>query len=387
VQYIFSVYLIYNVYPVLAEQMTIKQDVLFSYLIPALLSLFAGVFAFNKDIKISNIFSKIDRKQAVDLGNLLIGVSLFFDVLPLPGIKSIVSFTYYLKYIGVMCFLFAPSGRNYSVIAIIYLLLVREALQGGIFIDFFMWSTYLFLIVSLRYEFSLRLRALFIVLAVPLLILIQSVKYEYRKATWSGKRETGVELITELAVEKEKQRDDPFNQSEGVVRTVGRLNQGWHLGMVLRWVPSHESFSNGEDFLGDVGAAILPRFFFPNKKMGGSQDKFYKYTGRKLTKTTSMTIGVLGDFYINFGREGSFLALFIFGAVVSRLVYFFIRKYVLPDPINVIWIPFLFSYLVRANNDFYFVFNNLSKGFLIFIAINYLRKQLWPNRPINYQRQ
>jgi hypothetical protein len=65
------------VYPVLAEQMTIKQDVLFSYLIPALLSLFAGVFAFNKDIKISNIFSKIDRKQAVDLGNLLIGVSLF----------------------------------------------------------------------------------------------------------------------------------------------------------------------------------------------------------------------------------------------------------------------------------------------------------------------
>jgi hypothetical protein len=271
------------------------------------------------------------------------------------------------------------------LLALVYLDLARSALRVGIFIDFFMWATYLFLFVSLRYNLSFKLRALFILLAIPLLVVIQSVKEEYRQATWSGKKETGAGLITELAEKKEKERDDPFAKSEGVVRTVGRLNQGWHLGMVLRWVPKKEPFSNGEDFIGDIQAALLPRIFFPEKKMGGTQDKFYNYTGYKLVEGTSMTIGVLGDFYVNFGRWGSFIALFIFGAVIARLFQFFMQTYVLADPINIVWVPFLFTYLVRANNDFYFVFNSFVKGFLIFLLVNFLRKQFWPQRTFQNQ--
>jgi hypothetical protein len=138
--------------------------------------------------------------------------------------------------------------------------------------------------------------------------------------------------------------------------------------------------------LGDFEGAILPRLFFPDKKIIGSQDKFEKFTGHSLEKQTSMTIGVLGDFYINFGRWGSFILLFVFGAIISRLLFIFLRKYVLPNPINIIWIPFLFSYLVRANNDFYIVINNLVKGYLIFLFVTYLQKRIWPTKPIQKLR-
>jgi hypothetical protein len=360
--------------------MPISQEQLFDYIVPALASLFAGVFIFNKDVPVAAALNRIDRRDAANLGHTLLFISLFFDGLRLigaPGIESVHSFTYFLRYIGAACYLFSPSIIHYFLVGLVYLGLAQHALTGGVFIDFFMWSTYLFVIISLRFNLSLRWRSLFIVLAVPLLVLIQSVKNEYREATWEGKRQSGVGLVTELAKKKQQEENDPFIESEGVIRTVGRLNQGWHLGMVLRWVPKNQSFSFGKDMLGDIEAAILPRIFFPEKKMGGTQDKFKNYTGHKLRKSTSMTIGVLGDFYVNFGRWGSFIALFIFGALIARLLYFFIKKYVVNDPINIIWVPFLFSYLVRANNDFYFIFNNLVKGFLIFLMVNYIRKNIW----------
>ena len=361
--------------------MPIKQEQLFEYVIPALLCLFAGVFVFNKDVDVTNLFAKIDRKRAATLGHLLLVISYFFDLLlflGVPGIQSIVSFTYYLKFIGSMCYLFAPSTTHYLLIAVVYLGLILEALRGGVFIDFFVWSTYFFLVISLKYNFSLKIRTAFIFIAIPLIVLVQSVKKEYREATWTGKRESGAGLFKELAEKKQNREDDPFGKSEGVIRTVGRLNQGWHLGLVLRWVPRNEEFANGADMLGDIEGTVLPRIFFPEKKIIGSQDKFYKYTGHKLRKSTSMTIGVIGDFYINYGRIGSFIGLFIFGAIIARMLYFFMRKHVLTDPVNIIWIPFLFSYLVRANNDFYVVINSFVKGYLIFLFINFLRKQLWP---------
>jgi hypothetical protein len=388
VQYVFSVYLTYNEFPLLRKEMPIPQEQLFDYIIPALAFLFAGVFIFNKDVPVLHALNKIDRRQAAALGHLLLFISFFFDaaqLLRVPGIGSIISFTYYLKYAGAMCYLFAPSTFHYALLVLVYLGLAQNALSNSIFIDFFMWSTHLFSTVSLRYNLSLKVRSTFIVMAMPLLVIIQSVKHEYREATWSGKRESGVGLFTELAG---KEKDNgPFAKSDGVTSTVGRLNQGWHLAKVLRWVPKRKGFSNGEDMLGDIEGSILPRVFFPNKKVIGSQDKFYEYTGHKLIGNTSMTIGILGDFYINFGRSGSFVGLFIFGAFVSRLLYFFMRKHVLADPINIVWVPFLFSYLVRANNDFYIVFNNLVKGYLIFLFVSYIRKQLWPVRPIQNQLQ
>src|SRR5437879_7143859 len=77
IQYIFSVYLIYNYYPELKRQMPIGQDQLFNYLIPALIFMFGGLFLFNRVIDIRKHLQRIDPKEAAQLGYILLAVSFF----------------------------------------------------------------------------------------------------------------------------------------------------------------------------------------------------------------------------------------------------------------------------------------------------------------------
>ena len=377
IQYVFAPYFVYNEYDVLSYQMPIHQDQYFDYTIPALVSLFLGVFLFMKDFKVKALLRQINKHHAIQLGYLLLAISLGFDFIQFIGINalnSIGSFTTYLKYVAAFCFLLSRSRFHYFLIGIIYLQLAMKVLGAGVFISFFIWTTFLFFFITLCFRIPFWLRASAIVIAVPATILVQTIKNEYREMSWEGPREGGVELFTELA---EKNKDDaPFTQSDGVISTIGRLSQGWHLGLTLKHVPKREPFADGGELWNDVVSSILPRVLYAAKKEVNSQEKFYQYTGHRLRGSTSMSVGVLGDFYLNFGRTGSFVMLFIFGAIVGKLLNYFYKRFVVKDPINIIWIPFILSYLIRANNDFYIFFNCMIKGFVIFLVVNYLRKNV-----------
>ncbi|NOT76613.1 MAG: hypothetical protein HOP08_16915 [Cyclobacteriaceae bacterium] len=381
IQYIFSTYLIYNNYPQLESWMPVKEDEYFGNAIPAMAFLFGGAFLFGKNINLRPLLMNIETDKAVKLGYFLLAISYTMSILPLIGISlfnSILSFTSFLKYVGAFCFLFSTNRFRFLIITLVYIQSLTEAFAGAIFVDFFIWTTYLFFILILKFRFPFWLRASFIVLAAPVLILIQGSKSEYRKATWTGKKETGLNTFSELAAAKNlKNADAPFIESDGVVKTVGRLTQGWHFGLTMRWVPRREPWSDGKEMVSDIASSLLPRVLFSDKKLAATQDKFRKYTGYKLRNSTSMTIGVLGDFYVNFGPAGSLIMLFIYGVVIAKFLQFFITRFVIPDPINIIWIPFMFNYLVRANNDFYTGLNCIVKGFLIFVLINWLKKRLW----------
>jgi hypothetical protein len=379
IQYIFSVHLMYAEYPTLGKQMPISHERLFSYLIPAFISLFSGVFLFNRDIDLSSFLKSVNPIEATRLGNLLLTISISVEVLTFffAGLSSIQSFTVYLRYGALMCYLFNLSIVNILLSASIFLNLFREAILVGIFIEFFVWSTIIFFFVILLYKISFTKRSLFIFVAAPLLIIIQSVKTEYRAYTWKSKRDTGVELLTELAIsQRGLEKDLPFAESEGIVRTIGRLNHGWHLAKVLNRVPSKVPFTNGEDMLTDIEGIVLPRILFPGKKLAGDHSKFEYFTGHKI-KRTAMTIGVFGDFYINFGTTGSFIGLFLFGALFAKALFWFTQKYVTASPVNIIWIPVLFGYFIRADSDLYTVVNNAFKSFLIFLAVRYVYGLIW----------
>lgn len=383
-QYIFATYLIYYDYAVLEKQMKLPEKAYFDYAITAVLSLFAGILLFNRDLDIRSSLDKIRPEVAAQTGFLLLGISLFVDAMYFLGfgwIQSIRSFTEFFKYLSFFCFLYTGNVVNYALGAVLYLFLAYRSFQEGVFMNLLIWTSYLFFFITLRFRLSLAVRALMLIAAIPLLILVQTIKPSYRKATWSGRQEGNVNLAVDIAEEEIKAgADQELQQFEGVVGTVGRLNQGWHLGMTLKRVPAAQPFANGKEMTEDIIAALIPRIFLPNKKEVNSQDKFYKYTGHRLRGNTSMSIGILGDFYINFGRNGSYIALFIYGSLVSIFFFYFLRKYVKDDPINIIWVPFILSYLVRADNDFYTVFNCIIKSFILFLFINFLRKRIWPSQ-------
>lgn len=374
VQYVFSTYLVYTDYNREFHKMPVGQEEYFSYAIPALLCLFGGVILFNKNYDVRHVVNHIDPAMSAKVGYLLLSISLVFDGLVFLGLgflESVVSFTTYLKYVAAFCFLFTESKLKYLLIGLIYSILAYVVLREGVFISFFVWATYLFFFIVLKFRISYWLRLSFIFVAVPMVIVVQSVKEEYREVTWSGQREGGVELFTELA-EKNTDLEEPFAETEGTVSTIGRLTQGWHLGLTMRRVPRHQDFANGQEMFDDVIASLVPRIFFSDKKKVNSQEKFYKYTGYRLGGTTSMSIGILGDFYVNYGRSGSYVMLFIFGALLAISFNYFIRRFVYRNPINIVWIPFILNYLIRANNDFYIFFNGLVKGLIIFLLIQYV---------------
>ncbi len=383
-QYIYANYLIYNYYPVLTKWMPLKQDQYFAYAIPAFGSMVLGLMIFNKDFDLRDLLAKINPKSAATLGYFLVAISYVTDLIfPLiPGLSSIVTFTGSLKYVGAISLLFSNSPLNYALIVLINIQSLYTALRIGVFMDFFIWSTFLFFFVSLKFRFSVMFRLSFFIIGGTVLFLVQSVKDEYRAATWGGSRTAGLETFSDLTTQvNAKNANKAFVESPGVVKTIARLSQGWHLGKVMKWVPRRQPFVNGEEMAGDLFGSIIPRILFTDKKFVGTQDKFFEYTGYRLQTSTSMTIGVIGDFYVNFGKQGSIALLFVYGALVSFFLRFFMTRYVATDPLNIIWIPFMFSYFIRANNDFYMVFNCFLKGFLIFLFLRFVWRQAWAIKP------
>lgn len=377
-QYIFAPYLSYFNYDDLALKMPLSDIEYFGYILPAIFALFLGFFWRIKRFNIKPIISRVPAGLSFRFGFLLVCISYFFDVLSLLNIgiiQSLFSFTTYLKYLGAFCFLFSGRLLGYVFVFLIYLQLLLAVLSSGVFVSFFIWSMFLFFFYSLRYNLKIYIKVIVVIVSILIVVIVQGVKHEYRNRVWNEEEKGSIGLITNLAAEEGLVNEENLSQSKGFVRTIARLNQGWHLGLVLSHVPEREPIASGKEMAVDILSSFVPRILFEDKKSVNSQDKFYKYTGHKLLGNTSMSIGLIGDFYINFGFTGSIVMLFLFGAAIGSLLNFFIINYTLKDPINIIWLPFLFSYLMRANNDFYIFFNNLVKGFLVFFILQVIRSR------------
>jgi len=383
VQYVIAPYFYYYHYLGRIKVMAVSADEYFSFVIPALLFLFAGVYLFSSRSQNIDFKNNINPEQAGRYGWFLIIISFLLDIVSNVGLsflQPLLSFTIYLKYVGCFCLVFSRSKLGLVAILLIYARLMLGVLATGVFIDFFIWSAYLFLFFVLIYRFSFVLRLGVFLLIIPVIATVQGVKKEYRELVWSEKEEGGLVLLLELSEEQRQDSDaeKDYFQSSSFLRTIGRLNQGWHLSMTLNHVPERQPFVNGKELFSDITASLLPRFLAAEKKRVNDKEKFERYTGHHIYGSTAMSIGVLGDFYINFGYWGSFVALFILGIFVARVLKFFMSRYVIANPLYLVWIPFLFSYLIRANNEFYIFFNNLVKGFILFFLLDFLFHYIFP---------
>ena len=226
---------------------------------------------------------------------------------------------------------------------------------------------------------SKKIKYSIVLFGLVFLTIYQGVKKEYRQSAW----ETNLSTADKLAVLSELITFDSFTglfeskleDNESFILTINRLNQGWQTGMVYDHVPSIVPFENGKDLANDIFSSIMPRFLWPNKRMVNDPERFSYYTGYELNEITSMSIGVLGDFYVNFNFGGSLIALYLFGLFLALLVKWFYIKFVSNDLINLVWLPFIFSYLIRPGNEFYMVLNHIIKALIIFYLI---RKFLYP---------
>jgi hypothetical protein len=96
-----------------------------------------------------------------------------------------------------------------------------------------------------------------------------------------------------------------------------RLNQNTLIGQAVSYMKHKDiDYLEGET-LWQAAIAVVPRFLWPDKPLfAGSGDLVSRYTGVNFAAGTSVGIGQILEFYVNFGTMGVILGFAVFGTVV-----------------------------------------------------------------------
>jgi hypothetical protein len=96
-----------------------------------------------------------------------------------------------------------------------------------------------------------------------------------------------------------------------------RLNQNYLVGRVVRTIElGQEQFANGGT-ISEALLALVPRILWPDKPVeAGSGNTVSRYARMKFAQGTSIGIGQVMEFYINFGTLGVFLGFTVMGVIV-----------------------------------------------------------------------
>lgn len=138
---------------------------------------------------------------------------------------------------------------------------------------------------------------------------------DIRAAVWSGaSAEERVSVVTRTLSTIE-----PFDlrNNAHLARVDDRLNQDYLVGRAETWLgQKYVPFGHGSTIL-DAMLALVPRAFWPDKPMtAGSGDLVSRYTGMVFGPDTSVGIGQIMEFYVNFGSPGVWIGMAIIGGLL-----------------------------------------------------------------------
>ncbi|MDI1323224.1 MAG: hypothetical protein PSV36_10775 [Algoriphagus sp.] len=350
--------------------MAVEESEYLLFALLAVLSFAFGLLKVKNKIEIKQFY--IPSNLASKLGRALVLIGFAGDVgmIILPDtVHSILNFFTLFKTIGVYALIFSEKKLDKIIIAVFTLQIALSAILNALLIEFIVFGIFFAMFYTIKYKISNPIKYGFIVASFLFITIYQGVKADYRKLVW----ENEVSFSDKIAILGSLISFESFSDAtssnvqdnESLLQTIHRLNQGWQTSKVIDQVPAVVPFQNGAEFVNDMISSFVPRFLWPNKRTVNDYQRFNYFTGYSLNSRTAMSIGVIGDFYINFGKIGTCLMMFVFGLSIAKLSKWFFRKFIFTNPINLIWLPFIFSYLIRPGNEFYMVVNHLIKALVV----------------------
>jgi hypothetical protein len=110
---------------------------------------------------------------------------------------------------------------------------------------------------------------------------------------------------------------DPLNNAH-LQRIDDRMNQSALIGASIRYIDTgQQDYAGGETLL-NAGIAIIPRAIWWDKPItAGSGNLVATYTGIQFAEGTSVGVGQVMEFYINFGTTGVIIGFLVLGALVA----------------------------------------------------------------------
>ena len=112
---------------------------------------------------------------------------------------------------------------------------------------------------------------------------------------------------------------DPYEAAH-LQRIEERLNQNVLVGAAVQYLElGFEKFEDGRTIV-DAGISLVPRALWPSKPVvAGSMNLVERYTGIYVAEGTSVGIGQVLEFYINFGAPGVVLGFIVLGVILGLI--------------------------------------------------------------------
>ena len=107
---------------------------------------------------------------------------------------------------------------------------------------------------------------------------------------------------------------------DGADRLLRRLTYVEIFGATMLYIPEHQAHTHGKLWGSAIVHPFTPRVLFPNKPVIDSSALTNKYSGLIVAgrdSGTQISIGYMGESYIDFGNWGMFFPLFIYGFVLG----------------------------------------------------------------------
>ncbi len=139
---------------------------------------------------------------------------------------------------------------------------------------------------------------------------------DIREVVWGG--QSLVNRVEQLYVTvSTSEWFDPYN-SDQLTEIDRRLNQNYLVGSAVDFLASRPGdYANGET-LWDAVIALIPRAVWADKPVvAGSADLVTRFTGIEFAEGTSVGIGQVMEFYVNFGILGVVLGFGVLGVLLS----------------------------------------------------------------------
>jgi hypothetical protein len=355
------------------KYMPIASDDYFSFAVPAVIALVLGLkiplrkLRINRDpaLFIENLKEYLRLRP--QLGLYLVGVGLasgFLDFLASTGLKEIFFLMAHLVFVGVFYVIYSPNRRKNLIVPGVVLLMIGESILTGMFGELVFILALAIVLLLLGKQISYPKKLGFALLGIFLIILIQSVKGDYRRRSWQ-EGSADPSYFTELIVDRVVTPSSLFDPKDLFIISV-RMNQGWLVAETMKMVPASHPFGNGEPLAAAVAASIVPRFVWPDKPEAGGKANLKRFWGFDLVGW-STNIGTLGEAYANFDRNGGLAYMFFYG-LFFNLMLSTILKMAEKRPTLVLWLPFLFFSVINVETDLLSTMGALVKS-LIFMWI------------------
>ena len=309
--------------------------------------------------------------------NLLIVIGFASSLLNLVHIAAIDQVTHVLSNFATCGFfaiaMYKKSFTNkYLILGImLQLLIVVRSSMFGTFTVYVVFFAIMLLLLFRDKGFRLNWVALLVMLFAGVVFLanLQNTKASYREGISAGTQDASVNNFISAAAEASLGKT--FTDKEFYLPIVYRLNQAWLVSSTMIKVPYAEPFAGGGTIFRSCVDAIVPRFLNPEKEKAGGKEKIKKYTYLKLTESTSMNIGLLGEGYVNFGKWGAPIVIFLYGMLIGFLEKK-ILVYSFKKPIILLLFPVFFELVLTSETDFLIIINGMVKNTIIVLVVLYL---------------